>query len=570
MVPGGTRALRNAPGGVIIPRVIVERALETRMRDGVVLRADVYRPEDEAPGPALLLRTPYDRSVALIPLSGIDPERATEAGYAVVCQDVRGQFESEGDFYTFAVEGADGYDTVEWVAAQPWCDGTVGMVGRSYSATCQWLAASEQPPQLRAICPVVTGSDFFRGWVYQGGAFQLGFNIFWNWMMSNRRQRGGPKPEELFKHRPLRTVPLPDPEWSRFYYDWLDHPTDDEFWASTSPNRRYPRIEVPALNVGGWFDVFLGGTLENFTRMRREGGSPEARAGQRLVIGPWAHGSTYGLFPDTSFEVYRPDDGIDFTALQLRFFDRYLRGADSDDEPPVRIFVMGANRWQDEDDWPLARAQPTPWYLRDGGVLSPEPPGDESPDGYVYDPADPAPTIGGATSLPPKLMKANAGPLDQRPLEDRADVLVYTSAPLERPLEVIGPLSVTLHAATDARDTDFVVKLTDVCPDGRSLLLAEGVLRARYRESFAEPSLVEPGAVRAYTIDLVATANVFAAGHCIRVIVTSSSFPRFDPNPNSGKDFGTDEPGDLRRARQTIFHDAARPSSLLLPVTAPG
>jgi uncharacterized protein len=545
----------------------VDRDLEIPMRDGTTLRADVYRPEGAKPGPALLLRTPYDSSVSMIPPSGIDPERATDAGYVVVCQDVRGQYRSDGTFYTFTAEAADGYDSVEWLAAQPWCDGAVGMVGRSYSATCQWLAASEQPPHLRAICPVVTGSNFFRGWVYQGGAFQLGFNLFWNWMMSSRRSRGGPKPDELFRHRPLRTVPLPDPEWSRFYYDWLDHPTDDDFWRAHSISERYPRIEVPALNVGGWYDVFLGGTLENFVRMRSEGGSAAARAGQRLLVGPWAHGTTYGLFPDHSFNLYRPDDAIDFTGEQLRFFDRHLRGVEAtDDQPPVRLFVMGDNRWRDEDDWPLARARPAPWYLRGGGGLSEEPPGDEEPDRYLYDPNDPAPTIGGATSLPPKLMQANAGPLDQSKLEHRADVLVYTSEPLARPLEITGPLTATIHAATDATDTDFVVKLAEVRPDGRSLLLAEGVLRARYRNGFEEPQLVHPGAVHAYTIDLVATSNVFAAGNRIRVLVTSSSFPRFDPNANSGHDFGTDTAADLRPAHQTVFHDGGRASHVLLPV----
>ena len=545
--------------------MIVERGLPVPMRDGTVLRADAYRPQSGARVPALLLRTPYDRSVPLIPLSGIEPERAVAAGYAVVCQDVRGQFESDGDFYTFVTEGADGFDTVEWLAAQEWCDGSVAMVGRSYSATCQWLAASERPPSLRAICPVVTGSDFFRGWVYQGGAFQLGFNLFWNWMMSSKEQRAGTKPEDLFRHRPLRTVSLPDPDWSRFYFDWLDHPADDDFWAGMSVNRRYPRIEVPALNVGGWFDVFLGGTLENFVRMRREGGSETARSGQRLLVGPWAHGSTYGLFPDHGFDLYRPGDSIDFTTEQLEFFDRHVRRrGDRDGEPPVRIFVMGENRWRDEDDWPLARAMQTPWYLRQDGRFTEEPPGQEPPDRYVYDPHDPAPTIGGATSLPPKLMRANAGPLDQRRLQERSDVLVYTSDPLDRPLEITGPLAATLHAATDAPDTDFVVKLTEVWPDGRSLILAEGIIRCRS----AQGRLLDAGAVHEYTVDLVATSNLFAAGNRIRVLVTSSSFPRFDPNANSGYAFGTDSNDDLRTARQTIFHDAARPSCVLLPVVA--
>ncbi len=545
--------------------MIVEQGLEVAMRDGVVLRADVYRPRSTASVPALLLRTPYDRSIGLIPASGIEPERAVEAGFALVCQDVRGLHGSGGEFYTFVAEPADGYDSVEWVAAQPWCDGAVGMVGRSYAATCQWLAASEQPPHLRAICPVVTGSDFYRGWVYQGGAFQLGFNLYWAWMMSDRR--GAASAEKLFRHLPLRSVPLPDPTWARFYFDWLDHPVDDGYWQELAINRRYPRIAVPAMNVGGWFDVFLGGTLENFARMRRAGGSELARSGQQLLVGPWAHGTTYGPFPDHSFDVFAPRDALDFTERQLLFFDRHLRERDGDDEPAaVELFVMGDNRWRVEEDWPLARARSTPWYLRRGAVLSQEPPGDEEPDSYTYDPNDPAPTIGGPTSLPPRLMKANAGPLDQKRLEERADVLVYTSATLDRPVEVTGPLQVVLHAATTAADTDFVAKLCDVWPDGTSRILAEGVLRCSFRDGFDEPRPVQPDVPAEYTIDLIATANVFAPGHRIRLLVTSSSFPRFDRNPNTGRALGLDGPDDLQPARQTVFHDASRRSHVLLPI----
>ena len=545
--------------------MVVERGLAVPMRDGVILHADVYRPDRSGATPTLLLRTPYDISVSMIPSSGIDPEAAVAAGYSVVCQDVRGQYRSDGEFYTFVNEGRDGYDTVEWIAAQPWCDGFVGMVGRSYGATCQWLAASERPPHLKAICPIVTGSDFYRGWVYQGGAFQLGFNLFWVWMMSDRSHAA--KAEELFRHLPLSTVPLPDPKWARFYFDWLDHTSDDDYWRGFAINGRYPRIEVPAFNVGGWFDVFIGGTLENFVRMRTEAGSDEARTGQRLLVGPWAHGSTYGEFPDHSFDVYAPHDAIDFTAQQLRFFDRHLRGRSHGDvDAPVRIFVMGANRWRDEDDWPPARAKPTPWYLRSDGALSEQPPGEEAPDEYVYDPANPAQTIGGPTSLPPRMMKANAGPLDQRKLEERPDVLAYTSEPLPAPLEVTGHLRVILHAATSATDTDFIAKLTDVSPDGASRILAEGVLRARFRDGFDAPRALAPGTPYAFEIDLVATSNVFLAGHRIRVLVTSSSFPRFDRNANTGHELGTDGPDDLRPAQQTVFHDGARASHVLLPV----
>jgi uncharacterized protein len=545
--------------------VVVDEGVAVPMRDGIVLRSDVYRPDDGEPVPALVNRTPYDRTSPLIQLAAIEPARAVEAGFALVCQDVRGRYASEGDFYTFVFDGDDTFDTVEWAAAQPWCDGEVGMVGRSYAAAVQWLGAAQQPPHLSAISPIVTGSDFFNGWIYEGGAFQLGFNLFWIWLMSN--PRGAAKLDDVYRHLPLRTLPVPDLAWARQYAHWLAHSTDDHYWRALSVNRRYDDIDVPAFIVGGWYDVFIRGTLENYVALRA-GALASGRATPRLLVGPWAHGSTYGAYPDHTFELFAPDDAVDVPALQLRFLARHLRDEANglDDEPPVRIFVMGSNSWRDEDDWPLERARDAPWHLREGGRLTPDPPGDEAPDDFVYDPNDPAPTIGGPTSLPARMMKPNSGPLDQRRLEQRPDVLVYTSAPLEEPVEVTGPIGLVLHASTSARDTDFVAKLVDVWRDGTAIILAEGMLRARFREGFEHELLVEPGRPCEYLLDLAATSNVFLAGHSIRLLVTSSSFPRFDRNPNTGNPLGVDGPDDLRPARQTVFHDAHRPSRLILPV----
>jgi hypothetical protein len=549
--------------------VRVDTNVAVAMRDGVALRADVYRPDTTAPVPVLLLRTPYDRTHPLIPHSGVDPEAAVEAGFAVVCQDVRGQYGSEGEFHTFVREGTDGYDSVEWAASQPWSSGAVCMVGRSYAGACQWLAAAEQPPHLAAIAPVVTGSDYYEGWIYQGGAFQLGFNLFWAQLMAD--PRGANKIDELYRQRPLATVSIPDPKYASIYREWLDHPTDDAYWQTLSINRRYDCVRVPVLNVGGWYDIFLRGTLENFVRMQQEAGSERARRGQRLLIGPWSHGSTFGPYPDHGFDVCGPSSGIDLTGLQLRFFSGCLDG----DGPevatdPVRIFVMGDNRWRDEPTWPLARARDERWYLHGGegarGSLSRLVPGPEEPDEFVFDPTAPAPTVGGPVSLPGPMTRPNAGPLDQRRVEERPDVLVYTSDPLERPLEVVGPLGVTLYAATSGSDTDFVAKLCDVWPDGVSRILAEGIRRASFREGYDRRRPVEPGRVYAYTIDLVATANVFRAGHRVRLVITSSSFPRFDPNPNTGGPLAEDGPGQARPARQKVFHDPDRPSHVLLPV----
>ncbi len=541
------------------------------MRDGVVLRADVYRPDTQTPAPAIVSRTPYDRSFGLTPPAAVDPERAVQEGFAVVCQDVRGRHDSDGEFYPFASEGPDGHDTIEWVASQRWCSGAVGMAGRSYAAAAQWLAAARQPAHLQAIAPVVIGSDFYDHWVYQGGAFQLGFNLFWAHMMSDAGRRVSVA--DQFRHLPILEPPLlADRPDQRYYHDWLAHPTDDDYWDELAPNRHYGLVQVPAFNVAGWYDLFLGGTLENFGRMRREAATEQARAGTRLLVGPWAHGSTYGTYPDHHFETFGPGAKIDLEALQLRFFARHLRDQhhELDGEPPVRIFVMGENRWRDEDDWPLARARAQRWYLHSEGggegTLSLEPAREEPHDRYVYDPADPAPTLGGPTSLPAPFMRTNSGPMDQRPLEPRADVLVYSSAPLQRPLEVTGPLRCVLYAATSAPDTDFVAKLCDVDPDGFSRILAEGVLRARYLQGFDRGRPVSPDRPCEYSIDLVATSNLFRAGHRIRLLVTSSSFPRFDRNANTGNPIGTDRPEDLLAARQTVFHDGPRPSHLVLPV----
>ena len=538
------------------------------MRDGVVLRADVYRPPSDAPHPAVLNRTPYDRSLRLTPPAALDPELAVGAGLALVCQDVRGQHSSDGEFYPFRSEEADGYDSVEWVAAQSWCDGKVAMAGRSYSAATQWLAAAARPPHLVAIFPVVAGSDHY-GSMYQGGAFQLGFNLFWVQLLTGPKVQGSLA--EQFRHLPLTDAPLLEAGTAgHFYRDWLAHPNDDDYWQAPAINRRYGQIEVPAYIVGGWYDMFLSGTLENYRHMRAEAATQKARSQTRLLIGPWAHGSTYGAYPDHSFAEFGDEARVDLTQMQTAFYREQLLGPTEEPEPatPVRIFVMGENRWRDERDWPIGRARQQRWFLRGDGVLSTDAPGGEAPDAYVYDPSDPAPTIGGPTSLPARSLRMNSGPLDQRPLEERSDVLVYSSAPLAEPLEVTGPLSLVLHAASSAPDTDFVAKLCDVAPDGFARILAEGVLRTRFAEDRERPRLREPNRPYEYAIDLVATSNTFLAGHRIRLLVTSSSFPRFDRNTNTGHALGADGPDDLCVARQTVFHDGARASHLLLPVVS--
>jgi putative CocE/NonD family hydrolase len=576
-------------------RLLIDRNVPVPMRDGTVLRADIYRPDTDVPLPTIVSRLPYNKDLLIKSSLAIDVVRAAEAGFGVVYQDSRGRYQSEGEFRPFVHEGRDGYDTVEWVAAQPWCSGAVGMTGPSYIGATQWLAAMEQPPHLRAICPIITTSEYYESWTYQGGAFQLGFTLLWTLLFlapdtaMRLAQAGQTDPEEImrlllstdqmdaqYRHLPLSSLRiLRESDTAHYYFDWIAHAANDDYWHSIAINRHYGRIQVPAHNIGGWYDLFLHGTLENFVRMRQEGGSEIARTGQRLLIGPWAHGDFTGLYPDHSFGISASADLVDLTGLQLPFFARYLNGEDNglDQEPPVRLFVMGENRWREEQEWPLARAQYTPWFLhsdgdagRAGGTLSSQGPAQEAWDAYLYDPRYPAPMVGGPTFLPGLQIGANSGPRDQRPVEARADVLVYTSDPLDQPLEVTGPLTVTLYAATSAPDTDFVARLCDVYPDGASRILAEGILRARFREGCERPRPIKPGQVYEYQIDLVATSNLFRAGHRIRVDVTSSSFPRFDRNPNTGNPLGQDGPEDLRPALQMIFHDGEHPSHILLPI----
>lgn len=575
---------------------VVERDVPVPMRDGTVLRADVWRPAGPGRFPVLLQRLPYDKSGSLTSqhYAGLEPLRAVGAGYAVVIEDTRGRFASGGTFRPFDQETADGADTVAWAAAQPFCDGRVGMYGASYFGATQLLAAVGRPAALRAIAPHLTAAEYYDGWSYQGGAFQLGFALLWALTSLapeelRRRARAGEDTaalesalRELFADpwSAYRRLPLTDqPAIGALvpaYREWLAHPERDAYWRATAIDDRYDQIAVPALHIGGWYDIFLAGTLRNYAELRKRAAGARARAGQRLIVGPWAHAVPHDTVGEVTFGLDASQAALDLTAAHLRWFDAALADGPLDDEPRVRLFVMGVNRWRDEDGWPLARARSVPLYLRSGGranslrgdgVLSFEPPAaDEPPDAFLYDPRRPVPTVGGSTFLPGLLTGLHAGPRDQRGVEERDDVLVYTTAPLPEDLEVTGPLRLVLHAASSAVDTDWTAKLVDVHPSGRALNLADGILRARYRQGLDAPAPLEPGRPYAFGVDLVATSNVFRAGHRIRVEVTSSNFPRFDRNPNTGGAVAAARESELVPALQRVFHDAARPSHLVLPI----
>ena len=565
----------------------IDHDVPMRTRDGVTLRADVFRPDDDARHPAILSRTPYDKRLSWNSdyLSAV---QAARAGYAFVMQDTRGRFASEGEFLPGMDEGKDGYDAVEWVAAEPWCDGSVGMSGASYLGRIQWQTALQQPPSLKAIAPAIitagTLSEFRLA-----GVTDFEANVSWFSLMAvemtNRLERQGrdvteirtwlerarTNIDEVLNYLPFSEVPHFNFEGIREGFrirssdalpDTITSPAD-LFWD-------WPRITVPVFHAGGWYDMYSGSLFTSFVLMRKHGGTERARASQHVFCGPWVHGGQLPSFAGgLHFGPTANGAGAFSQARQLAFFDRYLRGIDVD-VPVVRYFVMGINQWRSADDWPLPETRFTRFYLHSrghartaagDGVLSRDMPGGEPPDRYLYDPHNPVPTTGGRSLPTGKLVP---GPIDQTHVERRDDVLCYTTPELTADLEVTGPVRLHLFAATSAVDTDFVAKLVDVYPDGAAYNMAEGVLRARFRDGLLSPKPVTPGEIMEYVIDLANTSNVFRAGHRLRLDVTSSNFPRIDRNMNTGHRLGEDAQG--IPAIQTVHHDSDHASYVELPV----
>ena len=566
--------------------ILIEKNIMVAMRDGVGLATDVYRREGAKPTAVLLARTPYNKEGIVGGSVTFDILRAVQAGYVVVVQDVRGRYASEGVFNPHIQETADGVDMLAWTAVQPWSNGKVGMFGGSYLGGTQLLPARENPPALQAIAPAIAFSDGYEGCSYQGGAKVL-HDL--RWVVANivpaeieRRVARGETPinsdipldvDGAFNERPLATHPLIQ-AYAPFYREWLTHRSDDAYWQQSSITANYEQMAVPALHISGWYDIFPWSTFQNYMGLRDRGGSDKARQNQRIIIGPWTHMNFSGSFPEREFGWAGSAAAIDLPGIHLRWFDRWLKGEDNgiDKEPPVMIFVMGVDEWRSEADWPLPNTQYRPYYLHSGGranslhgdgTLSTELPSDEPADVYLYNPLRPVPTVGGQVILP----GGNAtGPRDQREVELRDDVLVYSTAVLQHPLEVTGPIELRLFVSSSARDTDFTGKLVDVYPNGRSLILTEGILRARYRHSFTEPELLEPGEIYELRLNLWVTANVFLPGHRLRLEVSSSNFPRFDRNSNTGGDMAIETAEVYETAVNHIFHDKKRPSHLILPI----
>ena len=574
--------------------IVHEKNVPMTTRDGVTLMANVVRPDAPGRYPVLLSRTPYGKDGAMLNGEG-SAFYFARRGYVTVLQDCRGRFESEGEYYPMVNDVADGYDAVEWAARLPWSNGRVGTMGQSYMGATQYMIACNDPmpPHLQAMAPVSAAADYHQGWVYRTGGAML-----WGWAVPyailkgrNTLSRTGrddllsvmdgygvpgsnfgvPLTDEWYRHLPISDWTDLLKETAPYFADYIANADDGDYWQPINVLAHLPSIDVPMLHVSSWYDVFLEGALDAFMGIRSSSLSTSARNGQKMVIGPWGH-----LFPFVKPTSQGSGD-IDFGAearielhkMQLHWFDYWLKDIETGvmDEPPVTVFTMGENQWRSIDDWPPPNAHYVRYYLHGSGSagtsdvdgsLSTVPPGDEPPDEYTYDPNDPVPSLGG-NNLTIKL-----GVQDQRPVESRSDVLVFTSDVLEQSLDVTGPISVHLWAASSAPDTDFTAKLVDVHPDGYARNLLDGIIRARYRDSASDPTPIEPGRVYEYVIDLWATSNVFQAGHRIRVEISSSNFPRFDRNQNTGAPFGADAA--MNTADQTIHHGGEYASHIVLPI----
>ena len=563
-----------------------------KMRDGTLLYADVWRPDRPGKFPAVLTRTPYNKNLMFPTNAGyLNPQKMARAGYGVIIQDVRGTGDSEGRAFLWKQEVDDGYDAVEGVADFTWCDGNVGMYGFSYFGYTQWAAAIARPPHLKAICPGMT-HHVARSFPFSARGDTYKLQIHLSWFLTRSLQELARKklpPEEMRSvlkrlvylvdtiKEQQRFLPMKDSPAAKIieqldlmeprYAGTLAHISDDEFWQDAAGGPLpLENVNIPVFHFAGWYDTEMTpGVLNSFQKIQ----TAAEPVVQKMMLGPWVHtGTMPNIVGELDFGLASSGPVVDITGLHIKWFDRWLKGIDNgvENDAPVKLFVMGENVWRDEQEWPLARTEYTKYFLHSGGqantqlddgVLAPTLPDEEPYDTFLYDPRDPAPSS-----------EMGMGAFDQRKNEKRPDILVYSTKVLEADIEVTGPVHLRLFAASNAVDTDFTAKLVDVWPDGEAYNTAEGIIRARYRNSAAVPELVEPDKIYEYDIDLGGTSNVFKVGHRIRLEISSSQFPKWDRNLNTGHVMGDD--AEIRIALQTIFHDRMFPSCLILPVIPRG
>lgn len=556
----------------------VEHHVPIPMRDGTVLRADVYRPQGEGKWPVIVERFLTDPAQDYFVKLGTF---FSQHGYVFVYNNIRGTAGSEGVFFPLVDDGwgenQDGYDTIEWAGQQPWSDGNVGMYGGSYGAFTQYVTAPTRPPSLKA-CFAIYGSHA-REIVFPQGIYRLEEHRGWaNWMAINclpglptsedkaviraRLDKTWEEMDRWHRHLPITDFP-PLQGLSPWYFEHQRHPVGDPWWDQTDSSKRLHECDVPMLHLTGWYDLYLSGAIEHYQGLVAQGRSQKCRSGQRLLVGPWLHDGTVAMSPKPL--DFGNDAQVVFHQIALRWFDYWLKGKDNGvcEEPAVRLFLMGENRWLDLDQWPPSQITYTALYLRQGtgkteqslnnGRLTFELPDTvESADAYTYDPQDP---------IPGYQPSATTNQLEQ---QKEGRLLTYTSALLTEPVVIMGPVKAVLYASSSAPDTDWVVRLCDVWPDGSVIEICEGIVRARYRNSFEREELMKPDEIYRFEIDMAATAQTFLTGHSIRIHVTSSDFPRFDRNLNTGDPFGAEVEGQV--AINTIFHDVQRPSHVVLPI----
>jgi uncharacterized protein len=570
--------------------ILIERDVMMEMRDGTLLRADVYRPHDKEKHPAILRRSPYNAHM-LPEWSFLPSIETVSAGFAYVFQNIRGTFGSEGKHglgASFSEESSDGYDSIEWIASQPWCDGNVGTAGGSYEGSLQWITAIANPPHLKAMAPWVSGAATSEPSTF---ASAINLNLITSWVLAMSvdviewlEKQGKDvsavrpliksamtNPEEIYNYLPLKDVPHFKVEGLKeIWLSRLKMPEPNP--KATEKNRtQYEKVSVPCFHISGWFDFFTSGTFNNFLSMKERGGSRLARESQHILVGPWLHmgPSLTGNPIDINFGPLANTFESNIINYNLAFFNKYLKGMEVD-LPPVRCFVMGKNEWRNSSTWPLPQTNWQRFFLHSqgrantswgNGVLNRDEPQEELIDIFIYNPHFPVPTTGckGHTSN-----QFAASPKDQSGIEKREDILCYTTPELKTGIEITGPLELHLFAATSARDTDFTAKLVDVYPDGRSFDITSGIIRARYRKSLFAPELVKPDEVNEYVINLEATSQLFRKGHRIRIDVSSSSFPEYDRNMNIGNPVGEDTIG--IPAMQSVYHNRNFSSYIDFPV----
>lgn len=551
-------------------RIQVEKKVMIPMRDGIHLAADIYRPDSPGAFPVILTRTPYNKRNPAQRYEFVGELFASQ-GFVYVVQDVRGKFDSAGDFYPFINESLDGVDTIRWAGTQEWSTGKVGMFGFSYFGSTQWLAAPYEHSSLKAIVPIVTGQNTYRLWL-QNGVFRFNQTLIWHYLNEKDQQKDI---SDIDWSRAIWNLPLSEIDNIVYhdnpvYNDWIDHPIPDDFWKPMRVDHKADIIEVPALIIDGWYDPFVDAAIDDYRRIVRLG-EKNARKSQ-LIIGPWIHVSR-SSFDDVDFG--NRADFMQQVGVILRWYRQWLSGEDTGilDEKPIRIFIMGKNEWRSESEWPLKRTEYVSYYLHSNGnansslgdgTLTTIEPEAEKPDTFIYDPEIPVPSVGG-TSLYENI---SPGPADQRDVEIRKDVLVYTTPLLEKDTEITGPAKLILYASSSARDTDFTAKLIDVYPDGKSINIKSGIIRARFRNSLQSPSFLEKGTVYRFEIVLGATSNLFKKGHRIRLFVSSSDFPLYDRNLNTGETIGKGIK--MVKAIQKVYHEEDYQSRLILPIIPQG